>query len=77
MIRIEIDEHTAERLGKLATAQGLSLADYLRSIAGTGTDLKQPPPAEFDFDAELAALTFDGPTLPAVFSRADIYCDHD
>lgn len=30
-----------------------------------------------DFDAGLDALLFDGPTLPADFSRADIYADHD
>ncbi|MEX2306142.1 MAG: antitoxin family protein [Pirellulales bacterium] len=30
-----------------------------------------------DFDAELDALLFDGPTLPPDFSRADIYADHD
>ena len=30
-----------------------------------------------DFDAELEALLFDGPNLPADFSRADIYADHD
>jgi predicted DNA-binding antitoxin AbrB/MazE fold protein len=30
-----------------------------------------------DFDAELEPLLFDGPSLPADFSRADIYADHD
>jgi predicted DNA-binding antitoxin AbrB/MazE fold protein len=30
-----------------------------------------------DLDAELESLLFDGPTLPADFSRADIYADHD
>lgn len=30
-----------------------------------------------DFDAELDALLFDGPSLPPDFSRADIYADHD
>jgi hypothetical protein len=30
-----------------------------------------------DFDAELEPLLFDGPNLPADFSRADIYADHD
>jgi predicted DNA-binding antitoxin AbrB/MazE fold protein len=30
-----------------------------------------------DFDAELEPLLFDGPNLPADFSRADIYSDHD
>lgn len=30
-----------------------------------------------DFDAELEPLLFAGPNLPADFSRADIYADHD
>jgi predicted DNA-binding antitoxin AbrB/MazE fold protein len=30
-----------------------------------------------DFDAQLDELLFDGPSLPADFSRADIYADHD
>jgi hypothetical protein len=30
-----------------------------------------------DFDAERDELLFDGPSLPADFSRADIYADHD
>jgi predicted DNA-binding antitoxin AbrB/MazE fold protein len=30
-----------------------------------------------DFGAELDPLLFDGPTLPADFSRADIYAEHD
>ena len=34
-------------------------------------------PETVDFDAELDSLLFDGPNLPADFSRADIYADHD
>jgi predicted DNA-binding antitoxin AbrB/MazE fold protein len=30
-----------------------------------------------DFESELDALLFSGPTLPSDFSRADIYADHD
>ncbi len=30
-----------------------------------------------DFEAELDPPLFDGPNLPADFSRADIYQDHD
>jgi predicted DNA-binding antitoxin AbrB/MazE fold protein len=33
--------------------------------------------ANDDFDAGLDELLFDGPSLPADFSRADIYADHD
>jgi predicted DNA-binding antitoxin AbrB/MazE fold protein len=34
-------------------------------------------PRNVDFDTELEPLLFDGPNLPADFSRADIYADHD
>jgi hypothetical protein len=30
-----------------------------------------------EFDDELESLLFDGPSLPADFSRADVYADHD
>jgi predicted DNA-binding antitoxin AbrB/MazE fold protein len=30
-----------------------------------------------EFEAELEHLLFDGPSLPADFSRADIYSNHD
>lgn len=30
-----------------------------------------------NFDAELETLLFEGPNLPADFSRADIYVEHD
>ena len=30
-----------------------------------------------EFDRQLAELSADGPTLPADFSRADIYLDRD
>jgi hypothetical protein len=30
-----------------------------------------------NFDGELESLLLDGPSLPAAFSRRDIYDDHD
>jgi predicted DNA-binding antitoxin AbrB/MazE fold protein len=36
-----------------------------------------PHNAIADFDEELDGLLFDGPSLPADFSRTDIYADHD
>ncbi len=35
------------------------------------------PAMNQDFDSALEPLLFDGPSLPADFSRADIYADHD
>jgi hypothetical protein len=36
-----------------------------------------PRPSADGFEAELAEVAFDAPPLPADFSRADIYLDHD
>jgi predicted DNA-binding antitoxin AbrB/MazE fold protein len=36
-----------------------------------------PCDAVANFESELDALVFDGPSLPPDFSRADIYADHD
>jgi hypothetical protein len=34
------------------------------------------PGPDVEFELEAAGLLFDGPSLPAEFSRADIYADH-
>lgn len=78
MTTIEIDDLTAKALSDLAKSQGLTVADYLRAIANvTKASKSNGSTDEFDFDAELDALVFDGPGLPPDFSRADIYSDHD
>lgn len=47
---------------------------------GATERLKRPTEivnARGDFETQLELLLFDGPSLPADFSRADIYADHD
>ena len=63
-VKLTVDAQPAE---KVARANGPE-QDHRVVEAG---------PAADDFDAELSSLLFDGPTLPADFSRADIYADHD
>jgi len=75
MATINFDDDTAKKLAELASDQGMSIEAYVESLIpknGTGT-----PIASEEFEAELQALSFHGPSLPGDFSRADIYFDHD
>lgn len=47
----------------------LDIVPATSQTAGTLSDV--------EFDRQLDELCSDGPTLPADFSRADIYADHD
>ena len=76
MATIRIDDDMAQSLTAIATANGLSLEDYLRSLIAAQS-MAVAPLSEDEFDRQLDQLTFFGPTLPADFSRADIYADHD
>jgi hypothetical protein len=79
---IEIEEKVADLLAKLraqAVARRISLAAYLEQFI-------EPQPAisgsasieEFEHVLnELAAAPLGAPSLPADFSRADIYADHN
>ncbi len=76
MTSIQIDDGTAKALTVIATARQMTVEEYLRSLVANDTAwLENNSAAEFDRDLE--PLLFDGPTLPADFSRADIYADHD
>jgi len=57
----------------------MTVQEFVRSqVLGeqNGTFVEKAP-SDADFDAELDGLLFSGPTLPADFSRADIYTDHE
>ena len=75
MATINVNESTAKQLQELAAAQGLSVEEYVQSIVpqvNNGATISAD-----EFEAQLTALSFHGPSLPANFSRADIYFDHD
>ena len=78
MTSIELEEQTAEALRAQARARDLPLDSYLKQIATAATPLNATStvPAD-DFDRLLDALAGDHPPLPAAFSRADIYNEHD
>jgi hypothetical protein len=76
MTTIQVDEDTANVLTQLATVHHMSVPELLRTLAERGSAAR-PSASAVDFDQELDSLLFDGPTLPADFSRADFYRDHD
>jgi hypothetical protein len=80
-MKIEVEERVFEVLEKLrnqATARRLSLGVYLEQFV---EPITTPPGDSLDeFDRILDELATLGPvpgSLPADFSRSDIYADHD
>ncbi len=77
MTTIQVDEDTAKVLTEMATAHHMTVAGFLRILWRRRGVATRPGASAADFDEELESLLFDGPTLPADFSRADLYRDHD
>jgi hypothetical protein len=78
--RIEIEQDTAERLANKAKSKGLSVDSLLKNLLDRTDSTPQAMVTFEEFDRvldELAAGPEDLPPLPADFSRADIYLDHD
>ncbi len=75
MVTIQVDEQTAEELRNAAAGAGVSLADYVKSLVHRSPG--QPPSLSWEsLEKEFVELSVEG-SLPTVFSRADIYSDHD
>lgn len=77
MTTIQLDEKTADGLNAQAKALGMTLQDFLRSIAGNGSHLSKAH-ADMPYDqwsARLHAWAAGFPTLPQVAddSRESIY----
>jgi hypothetical protein len=75
MASIQIDEQIATVLQDQAQRSGISLSEYLRELLPV-SEMK-PRPSWDEIEAEIKALSSPGPSLPADFSRADMYDDHD
>jgi len=75
MVTIQIDEQTAKELERQARTAGVTVAEYVRSLVPTPVATSRPTWDELE--NEIVALSTPGPSLPADFSRADIYSDHD
>lgn len=76
MVNIQLQDSVAAALSARANEKGLSLEAFLTLIAAKSEQPKQPINFD-DWERELDELSFDAPPLPADFSRADIYLDHD
>jgi hypothetical protein len=75
MVTIQIDEQTAKTLENAARVAGLTLTEYIRTLA----EVESKPVVQAAWDKlerEFEELSVDG-ALPRDFSRADIYVDHD
>ena len=77
MVSIQLQDSVAAALSAQAAALGLSLEQYLSQLADSGTALNGPRLTADEFLQQLDVLALDVPPLPADFSRADIYLDHD
>ncbi|QDU90529.1 hypothetical protein Pla175_39350 [Pirellulimonas nuda] len=79
MMSFDLDDDTAKQLTEFAAQRGLSVDGLIRTWLEESGDIRSAgsSASEADFVAELTPLLFDGPSLPADFSRADIYTDHD
>ena len=77
MATVELDEQTASQLHALAAASGMTPDTYLKLLLATSTNGASARLSLQELDALLAELAFDGPDLPADFSRTDIYDEHD
>jgi len=60
----------------IAKSRHMTVEEYLRLLVTNDMRLWENNSAA-EFDRELEPLLFDGPSLPAQFSRADMYADHD
>src|SRR5262245_13450005 len=76
MATIQLDQRTAERLTALATASGMTIEAYLQSLLPAPVNGLPPRLSPGELNALLNENSFDGPALPADFSRADIYDGH-
>ena len=75
MTTIHVDDETADALKSIATSKGVTVEEYLRSLVHGSEPVEANLSDGEQFDKELEQLSFNGPTLPDDFSRADIYID--
>lgn len=78
-IRLSVEQR--RRLAQLANSTGKDwtelFEEMIRAIASHSSLSPARELTAEAFEAELTSLSFQGPSLPDSFSRADIYIDHD
>lgn len=82
-MKIELEDKIVDVLAKLraqAASQQLSFEAYLEQFVEADSAAANGLLSTDDFDAvldEIAAAPISAPSLPADFSRADVYASHD
>jgi hypothetical protein len=74
MVTIQVDEQTAKALEAAAAGAGLSLPEYIKTLVPSSGDSSSN--SWEAIEREITDLSVDG-SLPASFSRAELYSDHD
>ncbi len=79
MANLNLDDQTAEFLQGRAMALGISVDQFLRQLVQTVQmhETQRSTISVEELDRLLDAEATDTPGLPADFSRADIYDEHD
>lgn len=79
MPKLELEETTAHALKEAALSNNMTIDEFvrLRLLGKPSGIMSGPTTSPADFDSELDELVFSSLSLPADFSRADIYADHD
>lgn len=70
---LKINPETAELLASRASARGLSIEDYLKSLMGVTPERESMPSTLEEFMAAMESLAEDVEPLRRDFSREDIY----
>ena len=73
MATIHVDDRTAAALEVAAAQRGLSVQQYLATLASSAAT---PRISIEELDRLLDAEATDAPIVPGGFSRAEIYVDH-
>ena len=70
---LKIKPETAELLAAQASARGLSVEEYLKTLLGLNTEAAMTPSTIEEFMAAMESLAEDVEPLPRDSSREDIY----
>ena len=70
---LKINPETAELLAARASARGLSVEDYLKTLLGVTPEQASTQATLAEFMAAMESLAEDVEPLPRDFSREDIY----
>lgn len=78
MVNVPLDDKLAAALNAKASAQGLTVQEYLQTLLLLPTPARPTAPVSPDeLDQLLDEEALLGPSPVGSFSRAEIYSDHD